>query len=232
MSGDRLEKAKAIALELLAGYSQVSSKMIEANIRMHLISIATGNKIEMKDWDAAELRAERGYNEKMGDVYKVSFKFSNIGGGTDLVGMINQFQGQVKDIKDNTIGEIVKGRNALNPSIMILYITDFGDNNHDVDGMTSATKGFGTFAEEYRADSRTVNYLSNDAGIATLFICPDIGNDDNEIANAVEKTTDGAVVNFTGKNEKDVLEKMEALKPILEGLKASNVKTEVKAEKK
>jgi len=143
--------------------------------------------------------------------------------------MISQFQSFVEEIKKNTIGEIIRGRNALNPSVMIMYITDFGDNAGDLEGVVSATKQFGTFAMKYRADSKTVNYISNDAGIATLFVVPDEHSDSDDIMGAVERATSGAVVKFTGQNEKDVLDKMNALRPVLEGLRASNV-TE-KAEK-
>jgi|GEM_PF-3915463 len=228
MTGDsgRMKNSKIISLEMLAGYNEVAGEMRAANIRLHLISVATeGDHIAIRDWDATKGLMV----EKKGESYAVSYKFSEINGATDLPAMISQFQSFVEEIKKNTIGEIIRGRNALNPSVMIMYITDFGDNAGDLEGVVSATKQFGTFAMKYRADSKTVNYISNDAGIATLFVVPDEHSDSDDIMGAVERATSGAVVKFTGQNEKDVLDKMNALRPVLEGLRASNV-TE-KAEK-
>jgi hypothetical protein len=232
MAGHRVRSAKTLSLEMLAGYNEVVAEMKAANIRLHMISVATkGDKIDIKDWDATKgLMVER-----KGDSYSVSYKFSEIGTGTDLPGMIGRFQEFVEEIKTNTIGEIVRGRNILNPSVMIMFITDFGDNRGDLDGVVSATRQFGAFAARYRADSKTVNYLSNDAGIATLFVVPDENSDDAAIENAIERATSGAVVKFTGDaakrtnapgpvfDENGVLEKLNALRPVLEGLRASNV---------
>jgi hypothetical protein len=222
MTGDsgRMKNSKRISLEMLAGYNEVAAEMRSANIRLHLISVATeGDHIAIRDWDATKGLMV----EKKGDFYSISYKFSEINGATDLPAMITQFQSFVEEIKKNTIGEIIRGRNALNPSVMIMYITDFGDNAGDLEGVVSATRQFGTFARKYRADSKTVNYISNDAGIATLFVVPDEHSDSDDIMGAVERATSGAVVKFTGENERDVLDKMNALRPVLEGLRASNV---------
>jgi hypothetical protein len=221
MSGNRLEQARRISLEMLAGYNEVAGEMKAANIRLHFIAIATeGDHIAIRDWDATKgLRVER-----KGDFCTISYKFSEIGGGTDLPAMIGQFESFVEEIKKDTISEIVRGRNALNPSVMIMYLTDFGDNAGDLDGVVEATRKFGQFAAQYRSDSKTVNYVSNDAGIATLFIVPDDHSDNDEIMNAVKDATGGAVEMFTEENESDVIKKLDALRPVLEGLRASNVK--------
>jgi hypothetical protein len=220
MSGQRLEQARRIALEMLAGYSEVAGEMRAANIRLHFIAVATeGDHIAIRDWDATKgLRVER-----KGDICSISYKFSEIGGGTDLPAMISQFESFVEEIKKETISEIVRGRNALNPSVMLMFMTDFGDNAGDLDGVVEATGKFGAFANQYRADSKTVNYISNDAGIATLFVVPDDHSDNDEIMNAVKGATSGAVVNFIGENERDVLDKLKELRPVLEGLRATNV---------
>jgi len=216
----RPENYKKIALELLAGYNEVKAEMLESNIRIHLISVATaegGTKII--DWDATkELGVER-----RRDNYLVTYRFSAISGGTDLPEMIGKFQEFVGEIKDDTVKNIVSGKKVMNPSVLIMYITDFGDNAGDLDGVVKATSQFGDFAEKYRHDSKTINFESNDAGIATVFIMPDKESDDQRIEEAVNKATGGCSVRFHGDNEKDVIDVLHKVRPVLEGLRATNV---------
>ncbi|MCX6773421.1 MAG: hypothetical protein NTY68_00270 [Candidatus Micrarchaeota archaeon] len=216
----RPENYKTIALELLAGYKEVKAEMMESNITLRLISVASeGEGTKIKPWDATnELGVER-----TRDGYRVSYKFTEIGGGTELPEMIGKFQEFVAEIKNNTVKSIVSGRKVMNPSVLILYITDFGDNRGDLEGVVKATSQFGDFAEKYRHDSKTINFDSNEAGIATVFVMPDTQSDNDEIEEAVKKATGGCSVRFHGDNEKDLIDALHKVRPVLEGLKATNI---------
>ena len=225
MSGKREEVSLKHALALLAAYNELKREIKDfgdsgREINMKLFSIATENGVLVIEYDASEFSFR-----KAGDSVMVEFDFIPIGGGTDLVGMIETFEKRIEEIEEKNARALLRGEIAVNPSILILYFTDFGDNAGDAVGVAKAIEGFGKFAEKYRDDSRVIGGGINDAGVAVVFVAPEV--DDKYVFKEAEKVLDKGVVKsgtkLTIESAERIAEALKSQLPVLHGYKASNV---------
>jgi hypothetical protein len=225
MSGKRIDSAVEQALAIFAAYKELEPQMIgKANVKLRLASIATGDKIIFYEHEPNEF-----IFETKGKDVVVYYDFKEISGGTDLVGMIKAFEQRIKQIEEETAEHLYRGISVLNPSVLIIYITDFGDNAGDANGVRNAIREFGKFAKEYRERSHVINGKASDVGVSVIFASPEV--DDERVRKAAEEVLENGVVVYglgdSIEAAKKIGEAIEKNIDVLSGLKTSNVKEEV-----
>ncbi|RME79527.1 MAG: hypothetical protein D6769_02195 [Methanobacteriota archaeon] len=220
MEGYREDLSLTHALALFAAFDELKEIMRDANIKLKLFSTATMDKNIVLEYDASSFTYESSKN-----TVTVSFSFEPLGGGTDLVGMVEAFESTIKEVEKETNEMIFRNKAALNPSILILYFTDFGDNSGDAVGVSNAIASFAEFIEKYRSDSHLVKGGMSDVGVSMIYAAPEV--DDFSVKDAVEKRLDeGVVVLSKGEEDDSLVKAIKQSIPVLMGFKASNIKTE------
>ncbi len=224
MTKDRVEKSLKEIMTMFAAYKNLRTRKSSSNINVNLRLVSISDDKVVGVWDVNDF----GF-EKRGNSTEVSFNFHTQGGGTDLPKMMASFIEVIKKQRRDADKSIIKGRPVDYPSYLIMAFTDFGDNAGDVDGFKQAIVQLGKFAEEYNRksaplSSKSIGNAKGNAGVALMFIGP--GVDSNEIKKVAERNVeDGVVIFQSSENSKRVAEKMEKLLSVLNGRKASNIKT-------
>ncbi len=222
MSGDRADSVVYESMALFAAYHQLQEEMKEKGIHLKFMSVAgNGDDLSIGEFDANQFE----YIERPNGI-DVNYSFEEVGGGTDLPGMLRSYRKKIQSRMEETTDALLKGKMVVNPSVLMVFFTDFGDNAGDVEGVHEQISEFVKFAENYREKSELIRDDSSmqPASIALIFGYPAV--DDDRVYHAIDDQLREGTANVHDK-ENSVDTKISRLSSLLNGYDdALNIKKE------
>lgn len=228
MSGERFETALNHTMAMFVAYREVIKEAGPLNVKLRLALVSDEGNLR-------EFPAEDIEYVSQGNAYVVYGGVEQAGGGTDIAGMFNAVSKRLKTIMDETMEKALKDPEGiyLNPSVLVVFFTDYGDNFGNVEGVKDAIREFRENAKRYVEDSKTVNIEAPDAGVGIVFV--GVGVDEEGVMEGVRELVPQTLPEpegtFTVESDegkevrrRGIEEALASLLPVLNGKKATNIK--------
>ncbi|MEM4367249.1 MAG: hypothetical protein QW035_03930 [Candidatus Anstonellales archaeon] len=228
---EREEVAKKHALALIAAQKILSKGKKDTLVKVRLISVASDDTLV--DIDATEFTVEKSPSDP--SMVRVFYDFESTGGGTDIPGMLRNFQKRMEEIQDEVVAHLWKKELAVAPSILFVFFTDFGDNAGDIKGIIKQLKELRKYAKVYREKTRNVKGPQyQDAGLVAMLVSPTYNLDSSEAK--IKEGLSPIIKTYTSpwneKGAEEIVNGINEALPILMGIskRASNIKEDEEIE--